>query len=150
MLPSLRKGRTESVWPCWPDSVFTALLVPIATSAATAVVTATGTSSWLAPWRHFLGPSLFLRLSSLLPVALFLCLSICSPSHLHRSSKCRSLPLISFSLCLSLSLSWQPHFLSAVLIAASLSLSLSPLWLSIPPLLSLPPCFLLILLSSCL
>lgn len=55
------------------------------------------------------------------PVALFLRLSICSPSHLHRSSKCRSLPLISFSLCLSLSLSWQPHFLSAVLIAASLA-----------------------------
>lgn len=59
VFPSLRKGRTESFWPCWPDSVFSALLVPIATSA-TAVVTATGTSSWLAPWRHFLGLSLFL------------------------------------------------------------------------------------------
>lgn len=30
------------------------------------------------------------------------------------------------------------------------SISLFPLWFSIPPLLSLPPCFLLILLSSCL
>lgn len=51
---------------------FSALLVPIATSA-TAVVTATGTSSWLAPWRHFLGFSLSFSvcLSLFLPLFFF-------------------------------------------------------------------------------
>lgn len=81
-----------------------ALLVPIATSA-TAVVTAAGTSSCLAPRRHFLGLSLFP-----LPVFPLFCRSFSSSFYLLpffpcRSSKCRSLPLISFSLCLSLSLS---------------------------------------------
>lgn len=98
MFPSLRKGRIESVWPCWPDSVFAAVLVPIVTSATT-VVTATGTSSWLAPWRHFFGLILFLSVCFSFFPLLFFCLSICSPSLLHHSSKCQSLPLISFSLC---------------------------------------------------
>lgn len=38
------------------------MLVPIATSG-TAMVTAAGTSSWLAPWRHFLGLPLHLPAS---------------------------------------------------------------------------------------
>lgn len=74
------------------------LLVPIATSA-TAVVTTTGTSSWLATWTHFLGPSLSFSLS----VSSSFCRSFSLSSHLLSFSppsflEMSSLPLISFSL----------------------------------------------------
>lgn len=73
--------------------------------------------------KTLLWPLHFLLFSTSFSISFLLSpeLSLCSPSFLCRCAKYRSLPLIFFFLCLSLSLSRQPHFLPAVLITASLS-----------------------------
>lgn len=144
LIPFPEKMKDRVFWPCRPDSVVSALLVPIATSA-TAVVMATGTSSWLAPWRHFLGLSLFLSVCpSFFPsffVFLFALLAAIVLRNVEPASNLL-LPLSEFVFILIAPLP---------LCSTYRSISLSSLWFSTPPpLLSLPPCFLLILLSSCL
>ena len=123
------------------------LLVPIATSA-TAVVTTTGTSSWLAPWTHFLGPSLSFSLSVSSSFCRFFSLSsyllsFSVPSFLEMSS----VPLISFSLSEFVFILTAPLPLCSSYRSISLS---SLIQHPPPPPLSLPPCFLLLLPFSCL
>lgn len=138
---SLRKGGTKSACPCWPECVPLAMLVPMATSVTGAWhFLQTGTGETLSC------PAFLSSFSSLLPWSLLALLYFSVVLGKRWSSL-----LIFPSLCLSLSLSWQPHFLFAVFIAASLSLFFSLiLSLSLFPLSdsASPCCFLFLHVSS--
>lgn len=142
VIPSLRNGRTQSVWPCWPDPAGSHSDQSYCRGYDHWHFLLAGTMNTL-PWPLSLSFSLsvsssfchFFSLSSYL-------LSFSAPSFLEMSS----VPLISFSLSEFVFILTAP----LPLCSSYRSISLSSLIQHPPPPLSLPPCFLLILLSSCL